>query len=360
MARNSRNNPHGRNTSPEIAREDVGEFADTAAGARVDSEQTPAPLPPSHPPAPPTTTGPMFTVANLRDSFVAHGAILVRAGTTKERTLRWYQDQFKHLDGVAGLEADKLRLHNLGSVSYTNAFVRSLKRLYKWAAEERLVAWDPFAKLPIPPCGKRERVLTRAELARLYRATNREFRRLLFVQLRTIARPGEIRELTWGQINWEQRCAILVEFKGKKKRKDQLRARPIALRRVVLRMLRNLQRKSPDPSPAGRVFRNTDGEPWNYNAVRSAMRRARQRAGLMDGGEKVVCYSLRHTGATDAVRKGLDLKHIAELMGHARTSTTERYVHLNTADVVNAIDRLDAREHPPGRPAGGDPPAKAG
>ena len=290
----------------------------------------------------------MFTVRHLIDSFKSQLALLVRAGLNAETTRQWYVDTLSHLDPLGTFPADALRTHHLASITLTNAFVRALKRLYKWAADEELVPKNPFAKLACPPCGRRERVLTRPELRRLYLASPRAFRRLLFVQLNTLARPGEIRQLTWGQIDWEHRVILLVKFKGQKKRKDKLKARAIPMPRHVLRLLRNLNRKSKDPSPTGRVFISTRGRVWTPNGVRCAMRTARVRAGL-EGDERVVCYTLRHTSATNAIRKDVSLKLVAEMMGHARTSTTERYLHLNTADVVAAMDKMAAR---PPRPAG--------
>lgn len=291
----------------------------------------------------------MFTLHNLIGSFVAEQRLLVRAGLQEPTTLRWYEDQFKHLEALGEFPAEALRTHHLATVNLTNAFTRALKRLYKWAAAEDLVPRDPFTKLTITPCGRRERVLERDELRQLYLAAARPFRRLLFVQLRTLARPGEIRQLCWKQIDWTNRVILLVKFKGKKKRRDQLKVRAIPLARPVLRVLRNLFRKSPDQSPDGRVFLNTRGQPWTPNGVRCAMRRARKKADLCDGGERVVCYTLRHTGATNAIRADLNIKLVAEVMGHARTSTTERYLHLNTVDLVDAIDRVSARPRP--RPA---------
>lgn len=287
----------------------------------------------------------VFTLGHLRDSFLAELRLLVRAGVHEPTTARWYADQLRHLDALAALPADSLRTHHLVQIELTNGFTRALKRLYRWGTSEDLVPKDPFAKLTIPPCGRRERVLTRPEVARLYLASPRPLRRLLFVQLRTIARPGEIRGLTWGQVRWDQRVIWLEKFKGKKRRRDKLRARAIPLSLPVVRLLKNLHRKSPDPGNDGRVFRSTrSGEPWTANGVRCAMRRARRLAGLDGGDEPVVCYHLRHTGATDAIRYGLPLKIVAEVMGHARTSTTERYVHLDTGDVVDAIDRLSRRD----------------
>lgn len=301
----------------------------------------------------------MFALRHLIDCFLKHTQTRVSSGETEPATLAWYTTTLKHLDPLGSMPADSLRTHHLAAIPFTNAFVRVLKRLYKWGAEEDLIPKDPFVKLTIPPCGRRERVLSRGELRRLYLACSRPFRRLLYVQLHTLARPGEIRQLTWGQINWDQRVIVLVKFKGKKRRKDQLKARAIPLSKPVLRLLKNLHRKSPDPSATGRVFYNTrwyqkrtgtggggGAGPWAANAVRCAMRVARAKAGLADGGERVVCYHLRHTGATEAVRAEISLKLVAEVMGHARTSTTERYTHLNTADMVATIDRMNARPRP--------------
>jgi integrase len=309
-----------------------------------------APLPSDNPSREPGTPAvarvntAMLTLQDLIDGFLRELTVLVRAGSQEPATLRWYRDGFRHFAPLAELPADAVRTHHLAEIAMTNHVVRVIKRLYKWGVAEGTVAKDPFTRLSAPPCGQRERTVSRAELRRLYRAAPRAFRKLLFVQVRTLARPGEIRLLTWGQIDWARRVIVLEEFKGKKRRADKLRYRAIAIPKNVYRLLRNLHRKSPDPSPAGRVFISTRGaKPWSYNGVRCAMRTARVRAGLMDGEERVVCYTLRHTSATEAIRKDISLKRVAEVMGHARTTTTERYLHLKTDDLVETIDRLTAR-----------------
>jgi hypothetical protein len=85
----------------------------------------------------------MLTVAHLCDSFLANTRILVRAGEQSPKTLRWYEDQFKHLAPLAAFPADALKTYHLAAVKFTNAFTRALKRLYKWAADEDLVPKDP-------------------------------------------------------------------------------------------------------------------------------------------------------------------------------------------------------------------------
>jgi site-specific recombinase XerD len=53
---------------------------------------------------------------------------------------------------------------------------------------------------------------------------------------------------------------------------------------------------------------------------------------------------LRHTGATAAVRAGIRDFALAELLGHASTRTTARYVHLQPDDLRGLFDRVRASE----------------
>jgi site-specific recombinase XerD len=55
---------------------------------------------------------------------------------------------------------------------------------------------------------------------------------------------------------------------------------------------------------------------------------------------------MRHTGATNATRKGVTDNTLARVMGHSRTQTTNRYQHLAGDDLVDAIDRVAGRKRP--------------
>ncbi len=82
----------------------------------------------------------------------------------------------------------------------------------------------------------------------------------------------------------------------------------------------------PPPPPSGHVFLSGNCRPWgSRQSLGQAFRRLRERIGLPDDCK---LYGLRHYFATDAVRKDVNMKAVADLMGHASTAMLEKvYCH---------------------------------
>lgn len=145
------------------------------------------------------------------------------------------------------------------------------------------------------------------------------------IALHTGMRPSEQYSLTWDRVDLFGRRVTVPRSKNGK-------ARHIPLNSEALAAFKVLARRSPNgPGP---VFINSKGEKlvgykhWFNQAVKEA--------GLMD----FTWYCLRHTFASRLVMVGVDIRTVAELMGHKTIQMTMRYAHLAPEHNLAAVERL--------------------
>ena len=76
--------------------------------------------------------------------------------------------------------------------------------------------------------------------------------------------------------------------------------------------------------------------PWSYTSVWRQIKRVGRRAGI-----EVHPHMLRHTFATELLKRGENIVTIARIMGHESLDTTRKYTKIVDAATVTAVRRLE-------------------
>jgi site-specific recombinase XerD len=225
---------------------------------------------------------------------------LKAAELKRDHVTRWVDDRYRGL-----------------SDNYRHNAIRSVQRAFRWAVDQDLIPPSKVASIQKPEQTPRETIVT-AEQWEAIRAevTDREFLDLLEILKETGCRPQEARIVEARHVDRERRQWILERqnSKGKKVR------RVVRLNDTAWTITQRLMMKWPE----GPLFRTKEGQPWCKESINSRFYRLRQKLGF-----RVFAYSFRHSFATDALRRGVDVVSVAILLGHKdATMLMKHYAHL--------------------------------
>lgn len=209
-------------------------------------------------------------------------------------------------------------------------------RVFSWAKDEGLLPDNPLAGMKRPKPAPRQRAMSDDEFWKLHEHAGGPFRDYLLALRETGARPKELRDLLWTQVQ-DDRLVLTRHKTSQKVRK----ARVIILTDTMRTMLQRLRGNGHT-----HVFLNTEGDPWTMNAVRLQMKRLREKLGLAND---LCAYLCRHGFGTRAILNGVNPAVVAELMGHASLDMVARvYVHLADEHVhlKDAVEKINPASSP--------------
>ena len=260
--------------------------------------------------------------------------------------------------GPADLDMNSVRLHIAGlnkagkARSSVARKLSGLRTFVKYLRREEIIEHDPAAMTVAP---KRDQTipthLSEPEMARLVETPDtrdplgRRDRAILELFYASGLRLSELVAIDLEDLNLGDRM-VRVMGKGGKERilpfnqstvaalKAWMKDRAQLLAPAKQRSTGN-KRSSADP-----LFINYRGTRLTGRSVDRLLRRYVAQCSTRLG---VSPHALRHSFATHLLQRGADLRAIQELLGHARLSTTQRYTHVNAAQLIDVYRKAHPR-----------------
>lgn len=159
-------------------------------------------------------------------------------------------------------------------------------------------------------------------------------RALLVVLWRGMLRINEALQLKPADFNAEKGTIRILKGKGRKARTVALNAESTAL---VARWMD--RRAKLGINGHHKLFCTLDGGPMQDGYIRNLLPRLGKKAGIT---KRVHAHGLRHTGACDMRKAGVDIGKISKALGHSSIATTARYLdHIAPQDVIEAMRAMD-------------------
>jgi integrase len=176
---------------------------------------------------------------------------------------------------------------------------------------------------------EKDRILSEEEEVRLLEAVrtghkSKHLEAIILTALNTGMRKGEIFNLKWSNVDFKNGVVTVVDkFKNGK-------IRSIPMNKVLTATLEGAKKVS----KGDYVFLN-NGKP--YTDVKTGWWTALKNAGI----EGFTFHGLRHTFGSRLGMRGIDIKAIAELMGHTDIKMTQRYSHPTPEYKKKAVEALE-------------------
>ena len=179
-------------------------------------------------------------------------------------------------------------------------------------------------------------LLTESEIqCMLHRAERLRDKTILILLYETAARPQEVRELKWGDINWDEKEVHLFSRKTKDDRDLPLHESLKQLKRWKEEWI------YPDPQQEDYVFPSSNGsfynrkKPISISYINRIIKSLARKAGIT---RNIYPYLLRHTRLTELHNRGVQGIEFKKFAGHTPGSNMENvYVHMDNADMKRSV-----------------------
>ena len=220
-----------------------------------------------------------------------------------------------------------------------------LRSFFRFLVREGIVEENPARVVRTPKLERKlPRLLAEEEVVRLIEAPDastpkgKRDRAILEILYATGMRVGEMVALDLEDVDLSERT-IRVLGKGGKQRRVLFGEKAREALLAYLGARRTAPGRGSRGDDAEALFHNRRGGRLTDRSVRRILDARIRECALK---HRISPHGLRHSFATHLLDRGADLRAIQELLGHASLSTTQRYTHVSTEQML----RVYRKAHP--------------
>lgn len=285
------------------------------------------------------------TLSEFREKFMTYSETNNKPSTVaaKEWALKVHLVPYfgnARLDTIRAAEVEAYKAKKLKeglARKSVNNQLGVLRKLLNLATEWGELAHAPRIRaLRLPE--RQVSFLTFEELPRFLDAAADEWRPMLHTALKTGLRLGELLALRWEDVDLVVGKLVVRRtlWRNKEGSPKGGRSREVPLSDDAISVLKAHRAKTFLKGPY--VFADDTGKRLNHKKVSKLVPRTCKKAGLA---KRLTMHDLRHTFASHLVMRGVTLKAVQELLGHATIDMTLRYAHLSPDVKRDAVKLLD-------------------
>lgn len=212
------------------------------------------------------------------------------------------------------------------SISTQRQFISAVKQFIQFFPEteiSNMALTRPKKSKKLPTVLSPEEVI-----AIIQNTRNLKHRAIITLMYSAGLRIGELLNLKLSDISLSRKQLHIKRAKGRKDRYATLADSFVPL----------LKNYVSTYEPKYYFVEGASGKPYSASSIRKVLSRSCKAAGIP---KYVTPHTLRHSYATHLLENGVGLRHIQELLGHAKPETTMIYTHVARKDLMDIVSPLD-------------------
>lgn len=267
-----------------------------------------------------------------------------KAKCYKPNTITIYNSVFKHLNKLFkdkelnSFKTDDfneykiLRKKSISSIS-CNIELRTMKKFFKYAHKNDMTLRDISFKIELYKIkDDRRQHFTEEELKNVFESIeDKTFKDICSIAYLTGSRRGEVLNIKYQDINFENGLINIYQKKPIKEHSLKSLHITVELKEILKTYFCNEDNTFKYFTPEQKLF-NLSGSYISHKFKKIL------RQNKID--ENLRFHSLRHTAATDLLKRGSAISNIQFILGHSSVKVTESYTHLIPEDTRNDLSKL--------------------